>query len=196
MSLVEIILSVLVILAIVLPPIAWLIIKRMELKGITDTLVVFEDTSKTEGSMLGNLILKEVGRNGRVMIKFLPRDKTNPKPQIVIVESNKIEVYPKGTYSNERNIIKVLPQDSLTYYSNVFAKIENLNAQNHIIMGQKEGLARAQAHLDEMGEGELSRQDIALKNSFVDSIIKQKSKEDVKTNRPGSYISPSRDTFL
>lgn len=196
------VLGLLLFLSIIAPLVAWLIIKRLALKDVTDTIIIFDDTSRTNGVSIANLIKKEVGKSGRIKMTYFPRDVEKPKPQIIILESNKVEIRPKGLHSAERNIIKILPENSLTYNANAFAKIEMLNAENHIILAQKTGLERQQAHLDELGEGELSREDIALKNSYVESLLKQKTKDERGGSsapyKPGTYFNPNasnRDLF-
>lgn len=176
-------------------PMFFLILKYWRFQKTTNTLVLVEDTKRTHGVAIGKLISKETGRNGRVHITMLPLFTENPKPVMFISENNKIDVRP-GTWIKGRDVIRVFPNSATDWYSNMFKNIEVANAESHIVLAQKEGLNRQQAHLVDMGEGELSRQNIGLQQSFMQQLTKSQTKEE-KTNKPGTYptASSSRDIF-
>jgi hypothetical protein len=196
MSFVGILLVIFMLIVIVAAIVSFFLIRKLNTDEVTDTIVIIRDSSKTGGSCIGNLISKEVGNGGRLKIKFYPRDILNAKPVTIITEANKVNVQPKGLWSKDRNIIEIFPNSAIEFYANMLNKVENLNAENSIILAQREGLSRQQSHLVDMGEGEISRQQISLVKATVDEVSRKTIKDD-KIGKPGSYpsYSANRDTF-
>ncbi len=170
-------------------------IRYWKIPSTTETLIISEDTSRTEGCAIGLLIEKKIGKSGRVVITMLPKDKLNPKPITFVAESEKILTLPKGVWMKDKDAIRILPNSAQEWFANMFNHVESTNASTHIINAQREGLERSQAHLVNMGDGELSRQDMALTNDMVAQIIKAPIKED-KAGRPGTYVNQApREAF-
>lgn len=181
--------------AIVSIPLAWLYIKRLEFPEVGDTVVILRDTNRTNGSMICYLVDKQTGRNGRIIFRLLPAGIENAKPFPYIAEANKVKPYPKGTWDKNKNVIEVFPNTAVEFYANIFGDIETKNAENSIIYAQRKGLSRQQSHLDDIGEGELSRQNLNLMKRFLDVAIERNARDD-KAGRPGSYPSTGgRDSF-
>ncbi len=188
-------LVILLVMFIVAIPAVFLMIKYWKIPATTETLVISEDTSKTSGSAIGLLIKKEVGKGGRVIITMLPKDTLDPKPVRFVVESEKILTLPKGVWMKDKDAIRVLPNSAQEWMANMFSNVEDRNALTSIINAQKEGLDRSQAHLMDMGEGELSRQNMALSGEMFNQITRTPARED-KSGRPGSYPSAApREQF-
>lgn len=196
MSVSSILLGIFLVLSFVAPTVAWIIIRNMK-PHQSDTLVFFFDTSRTGGVAICNLIDKKIVKNGRVELKVFPKTIENPKElPPIIVEANKIQMYPKNTLDKGKNIIIVYPEEVDSFYATMFPTIGKKNAENAVVYGLKEGMSRQQAHLVDMGEGELSRQNLALKNSTMNEMIKKELKEDKHPGKPGTYINPAnREQF-
>jgi len=193
-----IVLIIMMILFVIGIPILFLIIRYWKFPVATETLVICEDTSKTGGSGIGNLIKKKVGKDGRVIIEMLPRDILNPKPIRFAEESEKIITLPKGVWLKDKNVIRILPNSSQEWLANMFNKVEEINASIHISKGQREGLDRQQGHLMAMGEGELSKQRIGQVIDTIHQINKSQSSKIDKLGKPGTYASSdsTRDSFM
>ena len=74
MSALSVILIILTILFVIMVPVVFLIIKYWKFPITTETLVIFEDTSRSEGSAIASLISKEIGKGGRVILNVMPKD--------------------------------------------------------------------------------------------------------------------------
>lgn len=127
-----------------------------------------------------------VGRNGRLGVTYSPRD-VHPdnfgmaKDQTVIVDRNKIISLAKGTWSNEKNINILLPpkaEDFPDHIKNTFfgkalgITTEIINAANSEAAMKQEGIDRRDALLKEIGDGELSREQLTTVNELVKDIAK------------------------
>src|SRR3990167_6789777 len=152
----SVLLIILTILALIAVPLAFLIIKYMPFPKDSDTLVFFEDTSKTNGHALCSLVNKRIGKHGRIILDVIPQDSPDTNIISVIIESNKIDVRPKGVWFKNKNVIRVLPNSVEEWFSNEFKKVEISNASTHIESAQREGLERQRSHLKSMAEGEIS----------------------------------------
>jgi hypothetical protein len=176
---------------------AFLIIKYLKFPEITDTLILFEDTSRSKGCGIAYLIEKKIVKGGRLKLTYLPRDLKVSKPQTIIVDQMKTDSRPKGMWMQEHAVIRILPEDSVVYHSNILKEIEHRSAESNIIKAQKEGLIRQSSHLKELGEGEISNMNIQLMNEFNKNLVKNASKDEKTTFKPGSYPqdSQNRDSY-
>ena len=86
MSALSVILIILTILFVIMVPVVFLIIKYWKFPITTETLVIFEDTSRSEGSAIASLISKEIGKGGRVILNVMPKDIKEIKQIPIIVE--------------------------------------------------------------------------------------------------------------
>lgn len=174
-------------------PAAFLIVRKLteEIK-VSDTVVINRDTGRAGGMAFGNLVSKETGKNGRLVIKYLSRDSKKPKVVKQITEANKVITYSKGLWSGERNIIEILPDSAQDYFNNLLTDIETKSAESNIIKAQREGLNRQATHLTEIGEGEVSDLLMGLGNDFREKLLKSQFKETTRRG-PGSY--PSAEEF-
>lgn len=170
------------------------IIKRMG-EGIStsDTFVILRDGSKTNQRVLGDLVDKSTGKNGRIHLKVLLKDTKKPEVVEVIAEPNKIIPYPKGGWSGGKSIIEVLPNSAQDYISNMISIIEEKSAESHIIKAQREGINRQSAHLLEIGEGEVSELNLGLSKDFINKLVKTQAKEEFRKSS-GTYPT-SGETF-
>jgi len=176
-------------------PTTYVILRKLfEDDTTSDTLVILHDGSRTNGKTIGPLVKKEVGKDNRVKITFKTYGKNGVEFHSIIAEHNRIISHPKGVRDSDRNIIEVLPNSAQEYYNNLFQSIEIKGVESHIINAQREGINRAQIHLDDMGEGEVSALNLALQKDFVDSNLKQKDKAESGKFNPKGYPT-SRDVF-
>jgi hypothetical protein len=170
-------------------PATFLIIRKLtEASSVSDTVVVSQSGRRSGGRVFGNLISKEVGKHGRLHITFASRDSFKPEIHTVIVEPNKILIHPKGTRSAEKAIMEILAEDAQDFISNNLTDIETKNAETNIISAQRIGLSRQQAHLDDIGEGEISSVNLGLMKDFENKLLKSSGKEDGRSN-PRNYPS-------
>jgi len=188
---------ILVIVGMIGSGILFLVIKYMRFPHVTGTKVIWEDTTDTGGSAISNLLSKRYV-NGRVLLKCLPLDKEDPKPFDAAVETNKIDIRPRGLWMGEADAIRILPYSVDAWFANAFKQLETSNAQKNIIRAKTIGSDLQAAHLSNMGEGEVSRQDMALQEGFKSQQLKIATKED-KAGKPGGYPatqSSGRDSFV
>jgi hypothetical protein len=192
--------NVLVILAIVsfiLLPIggvvAFFLIRRIGLVQYSDTLVLNHNSHRTEGRFVGNLVSKEVGKNGRLHIRYVSKDSDKTEVHQIIAEPNKVLSYPKGTWSKDRAIIEILSEDAQSFLSKHLKNLEVANAETHIIKGLQEGLKRGQMHLEELGEGELSARNLSQRDNF-DALLMKLHGKDTDKAKPSGY-HPPRDNY-
>jgi len=152
-------------------PAAFLIIRKItEETKDSDTVVILHSGKRTNGRVIGNLISKKEGANGRLHITFAARDTPKFEKVTVIVEPNKINTFPKGIRSAEKTIMEILPENAQDYISNMLTNIEIKNAESSIINAQKEGIKRQKAHLEDMGEGEISSVNLGLVKDFESKL--------------------------
>lgn len=190
-----ILLWILFVLLIVLTPILFLIIKFMRFSKYTGTRIIFEDTSRTNGKPIASLIQKQVGKNARILLTCVPLGIENPKPFKYIAEPNKLDIREKGVWWDDVDVIRVLPHSAVEWFANSFNKVEELNAQSNIEKAQRIGLDRRSAHIENMAEGEATRADMAVQEDIKRQLLNDKQKEVRSTGKPGSYITPNRDSF-
>lgn len=172
--------------------VSYVIIKKITTPDITGAIVINHNSSRSKGKAIGNLISQSVGKNGRIHVKYMSRDSDKNEIIEIIVMPTQIIKHPKGTWSIEKEIIEIFPVNSQEYVNNVLRGIEIANAESMIINAQKEGLARAREHLNDLGEGEISMANLRLKEDFLKNSMQSLSKEDTK--KPGSYQS-GKDVF-
>lgn len=172
-------------------PAAYVVIKRLtEETKTSDTLVIVRDGGKTGQRVIGNLISKQTGKNGRQIIKFLSRDSIKPEVVTIIAEPNKVIAHPKGVWSSDRNIIEILPNSAQDYFNNLLNDIEIKGAETHIVKAQREGINRQASHLADIGEGEISDTNLGLIKDFENKLLRSQVKD---TQKSGGYVNP--DTF-
>jgi len=172
-------------------PFAIFIIKKLtEAEVTTDTIIVNEDGNRADGLVIGNLISKKIGKNGRLILKYKAKDSKKQEVVTVIAEPNKVLAYPKGVWSKNKSVIRILPDSAQDYMSNLLKQLEEKSAETHIINAQRVGINRQQMHLQDMGEGEISATNLGLTKGFVKDTLKTQAKEEVKSSK--SYQT-SRD---
>ena len=172
---------------------AFFLIKRISGEDDSDTIIIVRDGSRTEQKVIGSLINKTTGRNGRLHFTMIPKDSIDQKPILIIAEPNKVIPYPKNGWSGEKNIIEILPNSAQDYISNLISNIEQKNAESHIINAQREGINRQASHLKDIGEGELSDVSLGLMKEFEGKLLKSQVKDEMRRS-PNSYPTAS-DTF-
>lgn len=169
-------------------PAAVLIVKKLsEETKTSDTVVLVRDCGKVDGRAIGNLVSKKTGKNGRLIITYLPRDMKKPVPITIIAEANKVISYPKGVWSQERNVLEIIPNSAQDYFNNLLTDIEDKSVTNHIIKAQREGINRQAAHLLDMGEGEISDTNLGLMKDFEGKLLKSQIKEESRSRSTSTY---------
>lgn len=187
MSAISIILIILSIVAVISVPIGLLVVKYWRFPKKTNTIVEFEDTSRTNGCAMGYLIDRKVVRDGRLLYTIFPINAKTLIPIKVITQSQNEDIRPKGTYMPYNDYIRILPEDSKKWFANISKKLEESSALNSIVDAQKEGIARQKMHLKNLGEGEISEVQMNLIAAFTEKLLKSGTKEEKQQYRPGAY---------
>jgi hypothetical protein len=165
-------------------PFAAILISRMGSVTKKETWVLNRNSHRTNQRAFGPLISKEIGRNGRLHIKYLAKDCNEEEVVEVITEANKVIPYAVGTQSGEKAWLEVLPEDAESYVSNVCKNVELKNAENIVISAHKEGFRRAQMHAHELGMGELSARSMEKAEEFEKQLLSSANKDGNKPRAP------------
>jgi hypothetical protein len=164
-------------------------------------------SGQTEGRAIGVEKTTIVGKNGRRIVKFSPKDIYNDNlieiPDVeAVVDQNKIISLPKGTLSKDKNINIFLPAtpdrfpDPLKQHE--FGKMLMFwtslkSADNALIDSLKEGMLRQTEHLKSLGGGEVSVEKMTqIHELFEDTLnaVKESKKDKTSTTfTPPSYGS-------
>lgn len=177
MSFVGVVLAILAVIVLGAIPIGWLILRRLRENEVSDTFVLNEYQRLAPGRAIGWLQNVERGKKGRLHIKYLSFDADRLESVEEIVEPQQIVFQAKRTLSRGKNILRILPRDSLGYFQNLFNQIEENGTSMHIIKAQKAGLERAGKHLEEMGEGEVSSSRFGQYMDQKDEILRSQARE-------------------
>lgn len=161
-----------------------------------------------DGRMIGVEKKSEVGKDGRKIITFSPRD-VNPheidkiKDVVVIVDKNKCISLPKsGDASRDKNINVYLPPNPSDFpealKNNLFGKTMMLltaitNAENTEIDAFKEGMKRQSAHIKAMATGEVSLERMTqVEEIYNDLLDAAKEAKKDKFSSPGNVAPLNR----
>lgn len=158
----------------------------------------------TNGFSQGILLEVKPGekRNGYV---FVPKDidyygrkkqknVAKIEPQIIYIDKRKAISFPRGTFSNERNRLWLLPPQpenlpeelKRTKLGKIMIEmINNINNDSTEIESIREGAERTKNIITRMGDGEISDQEIERLDSIHGNLIKNMNKS-LDERKPGS----------
>jgi len=143
----------------------------------------------------GELVKVENSPTGRQILHIMKRDYSNKeisdgvKPEIykLIVTPKKLMTFPKGTWSTNKNVIQILPEEtsdipeeikSTKYGKLLMDMTEKINTEETEISMVREGSKRKTQLLHHIGDGELSIDRIKhleeVQKDFISAIGQQK----------------------
>lgn len=191
-----VILIILFVIWIISLPILFIIIRFWRFPKLSGTKILFEDTSRSYGYAIADLIAKEIGKNGRIIFECLPLGVSDAKTFSYIVEPNKIDIRPKNTWWKDYDVIRILPHNASEWFANAFKEVEEKNATTNIEKALRGAVDLQAMHIKNIGGGEVSRADMALIEDWKKQFLKSTNKEE-RTGRPGTYPSANvpRDNF-
>jgi len=177
-----------------------------EKKNRRDDTIALNFSSNVSGHFLG--IEEEVkdGKGGRHLIKFAPKDidvykdDKQIESETIIIDKNKIETFPKGSVSPERNINVYFPRHASDLHESlkntnlgraIMWATELQNAVNAEVKSLVEGHHRKDEILNRLGHGEVSKEFLMFQDELFRDALRATLESRGKDKMTPTVLNPN-----